>query len=83
MKNADDEITTISRPLTCEECSRHKFHRSVELTFDSSLLTFVGTSLITGGLLEDNLVLPHHLDNRVILISFNYNRFSDFKHFSG
>ncbi len=24
MKNADDEITTISRPLTCEECSRHK-----------------------------------------------------------
>lgn len=22
--NADDEITTISRPLTCEECSRHK-----------------------------------------------------------
>ncbi len=34
MTNADDEITTISRPLTCEECSRHKFHRSVELTFD-------------------------------------------------
>ncbi len=24
MANADDEITTISRPLTCEECSRHK-----------------------------------------------------------
>ncbi len=24
MTNADDEITTISRPLTCEECSRHK-----------------------------------------------------------
>ncbi len=24
MKNADDDITTISRPLTCEECSRHK-----------------------------------------------------------
>ncbi len=24
MKNADDEITTISRPLTCEECSSHK-----------------------------------------------------------
>ncbi len=25
----------------------------------------------------------NHLDNMVILISFNYNRFSDFKHFSG
>ncbi len=24
MTNANDEITTISRPLTCEECSRHK-----------------------------------------------------------
>ncbi len=24
MKNADDDITTISRPLTCGECSRHK-----------------------------------------------------------
>ncbi len=24
MTNADDKITTISRPLTCEECSRHK-----------------------------------------------------------
>ncbi len=43
----------------------------------------MGTSLITGRLLEDNSVLPHYLDNMVILISFNYNRFSDFKHFSG
>lgn len=24
MKNADDEVTTISRPLTCEECTKHK-----------------------------------------------------------
>ncbi|ROL49598.1 hypothetical protein DPX16_15924 [Anabarilius grahami] len=24
MTNADDEVTTISRPLTCEECTKHK-----------------------------------------------------------
>nr|XP_055057712.1 uncharacterized protein LOC129441969 [Misgurnus anguillicaudatus] len=24
MKNANDEVTTISRPLTCDECSKHK-----------------------------------------------------------
>ncbi len=39
----------------------------------------MGTSVITGGLLEDNLVLPHYLDNMVSLISFNYNGFYDFK----
>ncbi len=39
----------------------------------------MGTSVITGGLLEDNLVLPHYLDNMVSLISFNYNGIINYK----